>query len=102
MKLASTLMPLKVASKTVAGTISPQEVTVLADTTAAEVTLTLPAASDAFIGIMYTVRFMAGGNNLTVAFPGGAFNPSDVVLSMAGETVNAYSDGINWYNVVVG
>jgi len=77
-------------------TLSAHNVLVHAVTTGAR-TLTMPVAGDALTFIPYIIRLHTDGGNLTVAFPEGAHNPSDVVLTAVNDYVIAVCDGTFWY-----
>ena len=79
-------------------TLPAHNVLVHAVTTTAR-TLTMPNAGEALAFVPYIIRLHTDGGNLTVAFPEGAHNPADAVLTVVNDYIVAVSDGTFWYNL---
>jgi hypothetical protein len=79
-------------------TMTGAEQVLLADTTLANVTITLPAAS-ACDGSHFTIKKVVSANLLTVAAQGGSTidGAASQTLVSAYDSIDIVSDGSNWY-----
>lgn len=76
------------------------DATILADTTAGAVTVTLPAAADVPVGKPFRImRTSAGANDVTVATPGSELINGAATDTLGGQWVDGLyiSDGTNYY-----
>jgi len=90
-----------VISKTASYTISTEDQIILADSTEAALTLTLPTAFGS-TGLIFTVkRINSGPNNVTIVATSSEYidGPpgTSAVIKVQYQSLNIVSDGSNWY-----
>lgn len=87
-----------VTDVTVTVTLTGNQRVVRADATGGAIVVTMPEPSAARAFQIYVVqRESVAANNVTVAFPGGAADPANVVLGTQWFRAVMFNDGSRWH-----